>query len=94
MLCDVTPKCDTHTVRIINVSVVDKNGTVLPDCNERIYVESSGVEVLGISNGNPNGTQPNIAYDIELFHGRAQIITTAGSAAVTVYSDGFDGVTV
>lgn len=94
VLSDVTPKSDTQAVRIINVSVVDKNGTVLPDYSEKIYVERSGAEVLGISNGNPNGTQPNIAYDIELFHGRAQIITTAGSVAVTVSSKGLERVTV
>jgi len=93
-LSDVTPKHASPTVRIINVSIVDKNGTVLPDCDKRIYVDRSGAEVLGISNGNPNGTQPNIAYDIELFHGRAQIITTAESSAVTVYSDGLEPVTV
>ena len=91
VLEDVTPTCDAPSVRIINVSIVDENGTVLPACNERIYVDRLGTEVLGIANGNPNGTQANIAYDIELFHGRAQIIVTAASSEVIVRAGGLDG---
>ena len=88
VLQDVTPVCDTPSVRIINVSVVDESGAVLPDCSEHIYVDRLGTEVLGIANGNPNGTQANIAYDIELFHGRAQIIVTAASTELTVRCNG------
>ena len=76
------------------VSVTDEQGTVLPDCDAHIYVDKLNTEVLGIANGDPNGTQPNIAYDIKLFHGRAQIIVTAGSKAVTVRTSGLESATV
>ena len=90
VLEDVTPSCNDPSIRIINVSVADKNGTVLPDANNRIYVDKLGTEVLGIANGNPNGLQANIAYDIELFHGRAQVIVTAESTNVVVRCSGLD----
>ncbi|MBE6583891.1 MAG: glycoside hydrolase family 2 protein [Ruminococcaceae bacterium] len=93
-LCDVTPKGDGNKIRIINVSAVDKNGTVLPNCDAHVYVDALATEVLGIANGDPNGTQANIAYDIKLFHGRAQIIVTAESKAVTVRCEGLEPVTV
>lgn len=94
VLCDVTPECEDQKIRIINVSVTDEEGTVLPDCDAHIYVDGLNTEVLGIANGDPNGIQPNIAYDIKLFHGRAQIIVTAGSKAVTVRTSGLESVTV
>ncbi len=93
-LSDVTPDCKNPKIRIINVSMVDEKGIVIPDCDDHIYVDMLGTTVLGIANGNPNGTQPNIAYDIKLFHGRAQIIVTAESKAVTVRCNGFAGATV
>ena len=90
VLEDVTPVSDGPLVRIINISVEDENGTLLPDCCERIYIDRLGTEVLGIANGNPNGLQANIAYDIELFHGRAQVIVTAASTEVVVRCNGLD----
>jgi beta-galactosidase len=92
LLEDVTPTVENQTVKIVNVSVVDQNGTVLPACDKTICLDKAA-ELLGIANGNPNGTQDNVVYEIKLFHGHAQLIVTADSV-VTVRCDGLDSETL
>ena len=73
-LQDVTPKCENQSVRIINVSAVDKNGYIVPDFNEVVNFSGKNLTVLGVANGNPNGTQPNVSTSVPLFNGLAQLI--------------------
>lgn len=82
-LQDVTPKCENQTVRIINVSVVDKNDRAIPNFNGVVNFSGKNLTVLGVCNGNPNGLQPNVAGSVPLFNGRAQLIATANSLDIT-----------
>ncbi len=88
VLEDVTPVRDEHDIRIINISVTDENGILIPDFNRSVYFDHEQITVLGVANGNPNGTQPNIAYEIPLFNGRAQIIVTSDSKIITARCEG------
>ena len=89
---DVTPKTEGNRIHIINVSVTDENGILISDFSERVYFDVRKIKILGVGNGNPNGHQPNVASDIELFHGRAQLIVTAGEGTLTVRCDGLPSV--
>ena len=82
LLEDVTPKYKTHDIRIINVSVVDKNGVLVPNFNDIVTFSGENLTVLGVANGNPNGTQPNIATCVPCYNGRAQLIATADSSEI------------
>ena len=89
---DVTPQKEGNRIHIINVSVTDENGILISDFSERVYFDVRKIKILGVGNGNPNGHQPNVASDIELFHGRAQLIVTAGEGTLTVRCDGLPSV--
>lgn len=89
---DVTPKKEGNRIHILNVSVTDENGILISDFAERVYFDVRKTTILGVGNGNPNGHQPNVASDIEFFHGRAQLIVTAGEGTVTVRCDGLPSV--
>ena len=88
VLEDITPHSENDHIRIINISVTDKEGTLIPDFDKTVYFDTHGIEILGVANGNPNGTQPNVAPEIALFHGRAQIIVTSDSLKVKAHCDG------
>lgn len=91
VLEDVTPKSNEHKIRIINITATDENGVFVPTFNGTAYIENA--EVLGVANGNPNAHQANIANEIPLFNGRAQMIVTADSN-VTVSCDKFSKITI
>ena len=76
----------------MNISVTDENGILIPDFAEHVYFDVRKTTILGVGNGNPNGHQPNVASDIEFFHGRAQLIVTAGEGTVRVRCDGLPSV--
>lgn len=88
VLEDVTPKSNKHEIRIINISVVDENRTLIPDFKDTVYFDGDNLTVLGVANGNPNGTQPNIAYSVPVFNGHAQLIATADSIGINVSCEG------
>lgn len=88
VLEDVTPEGSGSAVRIINLSATDEKGTLIPDFNENVRFDVRGAVILGVGNGNPNGHQMNIAADIDMFHGHAQLIVTAGDGIVKAECEG------
>ena len=92
VLEDMTPEGSGSSIRIINISVTDEQGTFIPDFEKRVNFCTLGTAILGVANGNPNGLQPNVDSGIELFHGRAQVIITAGAGTVTAYCEGLPNV--
>ncbi|MBO5269705.1 MAG: DUF4982 domain-containing protein, partial [Clostridia bacterium] len=84
---DVTPLPNAHyeqSTRILNLSVTDENGTVVPDFCEEATLETEGISVLGVANGNPNDPRPLCDNAVSFFHGRAQVIVSKGKGSVTV----------
>ena len=94
ILEDVTPKRDNNVTRIINVSVVDKNGNVIPNFNKKVCFSGENLVIYGVANGNPNGTQPNVTNTIPIFNGRAQLIASASSLNITAVVNGLEPKTV
>lgn len=88
VLEDVTPKGDGNRIRIINVSVTDEQGTLIPDFCKSVRFDVHGATILGVANGDPNGLQPNVSSKIKLFQGRAQLIITENGQKVTAFCDG------
>jgi beta-galactosidase len=91
---DVTPKAETHEIRIINVSVVDKSGTLVNDFNEEVAFSGENLVVLGVANGNPNGLQANVSLSVPLFNGRAQLIANASATDIVASIKGLDSVKI
>lgn len=87
VLEDVTPVKEGNRIHIINISATDEQGVLIPDFAERVYFEVRKLKILGVGNGNPNGHQPNVASEIDFFHGRAQLVITAGEGMLTAYCD-------
>jgi len=85
---DVTPRESGENLRIINISVTDARGTIIPDFNEEVWFRVRKTAILGVGNGNPNGHQSNIDSHIELFHGRAQLLVTAGEGTIVACCEG------
>lgn len=66
---------DGHDAALINVSLVDKNGTVIPDAEDLVrFNVSGGAKIIGVGNGNPNSHEMDVADHRKLFHGKAQLI--------------------
>jgi beta-galactosidase len=106
---DATPKGHKADVRILNVSVTDADGNVIPDCAETVYFTAKGMRILGVSNGDPNGQYPMVdgysitrggqsallvTHELPLFHGRGQVIVSDDPGSFTVRAAGFDPVTL
>ena len=88
VLEDVTPAGENNTLRIVNISVTDRDGTLIPDFDGTVTFDAKGAKVIGVANGNPNGTQPLIAQSIPLFHGKAQLIAAADGKPVLASCEG------
>ena len=88
ILEDETPKGSGSSVRIINISVTDEKGVLVPDFDKKVRFDVRDTAVLGVGNGNPNGHQPNIAAEINLFHGHAQLIVATGEGIVRAECEG------
>ena len=106
---DATPAGYTGDVRILNVSVTDEDGRVIPDCADTVYITAQGMHILGVSNGDPNGQYPTVGGDsitrgghsallvshaLPLFHGRGQIIVSDDRGSFTVRAAGFAPITL
>lgn len=83
-VCEMADK----ELHIINVSVTDKYGIILPDFAGMVYFDAPEGTILGIGNGDPNSHHEQKASAIALFHGRAQIIVHAGKGKLTAHCDG------
>ena len=79
LLTDAVSERVDSRIRVINISAVDENDTLVPDfCNELEITVAEGT-LLGVGNGNPNSHHHQKASCIHLFNGRAQVIVTAGA---------------
>lgn len=88
LLEDVTPKREKASVKIINIAVVDGNGTLISDCCEVLSITLENGEILGVGNGNPNGIFADKTDCLPLFNGRAQVIVSGNTARLTVSCKG------
>ena len=106
---DVTPRGYERDVRILNVSVTDECGRVIPDCADTVYFTARGMQILGVSNGDPNGQYATVggyslvrggqsallvSHELPLFHGRGQVILSDDRGLFTVRAEGLDPVTL
>ena len=82
-VADASP---TSELRILNVSLVDACGTVVPFAFGNVKIKTDMGALLGVGNGDPNGHYPSRGESVPLFYGRAQIILRAGSTATLSYS--------
>ena len=81
---DVTPNQKNPSSRILNVGVVDENGTLVPNLFDAVQFSVNGGRILGVGNGNPNGHFDEQASEVPLFHSRAQIIVEGKTNEITV----------
>lgn len=82
---------------VINVSVKDKKGRVVPDANQLVKFSLLGdAKIIGIGNGDPSCHQPDkYKEDVwcrNLFNGKCQIIVLSGernsNIRISAFSDG------
>lgn len=66
-------------VYVINVSVTDEKGILVPNFGEEVHFSVCDGVILGVGNGDPNSHHHQKADKIRLFHGKAQLIVPAGS---------------
>lgn len=61
---------------IINIRLLDANGIPTPflEADREVRFEVRRGDLLGVGNGNPNGTQPDVADTLPTFCGRCQAI--------------------
>lgn len=82
-----TEKINNSDVRVINVSVADENGVLVPDFGETVHFSVSDGVILGVGNGDPNSHHYQKAESIPLFHGRAQVIIRTGATVTAACGD-------
>ncbi len=83
---DVNPRRDNSAVRILNISVVDEDGILIPSENGELKIDGS---ILGVGNGDPNSHHRAKADKINLLGGMAQIIAPA-NGEITLTYEGLD----
>lgn len=59
---------------IVNLSLVDDNGTVIPNADGIVKFEVENGIIIGVGNGDPNSHEPDVANYRKLFHGHVQVI--------------------
>jgi beta-galactosidase len=74
---------------VVNVSVLDKEGRLVPDANNLIeFSLDGGAQIIGVGNGNPSSHEPDKCvpskWQRTLFNGHCQIILQAGKTASTI----------
>jgi beta-galactosidase len=78
---------------IANAMIVDAHGRPVPTADNPLRFSASGGKVIGVGNGNPNSTEPDVASERRAFNGLAQAIVrvTKGPVDVSVASDDLAG---
>ena len=80
VLENVSPVLRTN-IRIINMSVTDINGTLIPNfCDEATLTTQNSI-LLGVGNGDPNSHHDEKGNKIRFFNGRAQAILKGASGS-------------
>jgi beta-galactosidase len=76
---------DGQDISVINISVIDKKGRVVPTANNLIQFKVTGAaKIIGVGNGDPSSHEADQFKDGEvmqrhLFNGKAQVILQAGT---------------
>jgi len=75
---------DGRDAVVVNVSVVDKNGLIVPDAANLITFSIKGTaKIIGVGNGDPSSHEPDQYLDgnwqRSLFNGHCQLILQAGT---------------
>lgn len=76
---------DGRDVAVVNVTVFDREGRVVPNANNLItfHLEGPG-KIIGVGNGDPSCHEPDIcaegAWQRSLFNGHCQVLIQAGTA--------------
>ena len=79
-----TMLADGKDVAIINISVVDRQGRVVPDANHLVKFYFKGdAKIIGVGNGDPSSHEPDkyyndTAWQRKAFNGYCQVILQAG----------------
>ena len=81
---DCTPRRSNPTSRIVNLKIVDETGTLVSNFNKKLSFSLEGGKILGVGNGDPNSHHDEKASSIRAFFGRAQVILSADTKALTV----------
>lgn len=81
---------DCSDAAIVNVALLDENGTLLTGHDDMIHFQVKNGRILGVGNGNPISHEPDKAPYRKLYHGLAQLIiapTGLEDINVTAYTD-------
>jgi beta-galactosidase len=80
-------------VVIANGMVVDARGRPVPMADNLLRFSANNGEVIGVGNGNPNSTEPDVASVRKAFNGLAQAIVRVGRGPVdiSIASEGLTG---
>lgn len=94
-----TIKADGQDLSYVLIELVDKNGNVVVDANQKIKISSKGSGIIiGSGNGAPTDMASFGSLELSLFKGRAMAIIRAakvsGKTELTVSSDGMKAATV
>lgn len=76
------PEISIGDTAIINVSVTDRNGLVVPTADNEIYFEIEGGTFLGTGNGNPGSHESDKLPVRRAFHGLCQLLVKADANSV------------
>jgi beta-galactosidase len=92
-------RANSEDCAMLEVSIVDKFGSVIPDATNLIHFASTGAaQILGVGNGDPTSHEPDRATQRHAFHGLCLGIAQAGDkpgqATVTVSSPGLKSATI
>ena len=92
-------KADGQDATIVEVSVVDARGRIVPDSNNQITFAIKGAGVnLGVGNGDPSNHEADKSNTRRAFHGRALLVLgtapKAGTIQVTASAPGVKSATV
>jgi beta-galactosidase len=91
---------DGQDVAVINVAIVDAQGRIVPEANNKVVWAVIGPgSVIGVGNGDPSCHEPDRASERSAFNGLCMAIVQskrgqAGTIVVTVTSPGLQPVTV
>lgn len=78
-----TMLADGKDAAVINISVADKQGRIVPDANNLIrFLVTGDAKIIGVGNGNPSSHEQDKYFDSiaqrHLFNGKCQVIIQAG----------------
>lgn len=79
-----TMPADGEDAAVVNVSVVDRQGRLVPDANNLVRFSLQGdAKIIGVGNGNPSSHEPDKysgdnGWERKLFNGHCQVILQGG----------------